>query len=27
VCFCGAAISIDDMKAHVWAAHMQQVSC
>jgi hypothetical protein len=23
VCFCGAAIGIDDMNAHVWAAHME----
>jgi hypothetical protein len=23
VCFCGAAIGIDDMNAHIWAAHME----
>jgi len=23
VCFCGAAIGIDDRNAHIWAAHME----
>ena len=23
VCFCGAAIGIDDMNAHIWAAHKE----
>jgi len=23
VCFCGAAIGIDDMNVHIWAAHME----
>jgi hypothetical protein len=27
VCFCCAAIGIDNVNAHIWAAHIQQVSC